>query len=164
VLGWAAKRIGDPGWKLKCIDPPIAWLQLRRSDKITIGIRIQLTCFLSSRRADPVLVRETRLLLTIDGQEHAVPWTSVSDVGGGPFPEPVGHTVTGYEAEHALIDFATVAPEVVAALRQPGPPVPVVVEALVNESDIWRRVARFDLSHETALSMDGDWQLIGTGR
>lgn len=164
MLGWAAKRLGDPGWKLKCIDPPIAWLELRRSGGIQVGIRIQLTCFLSSRRADPVLVRETRLLLTIEDQQHAVSWTAVSDVGGGPFPEPVGHTVTGDAAEHALIDFVAADPEVVAALRQAGPPIPVVVEALVNESDIYRKVAQFDLSNETALVMDGGWQLIDTGR
>ena len=164
MLGWTAKRLGDPGWKLKCIDPPIAWLRLRQSDVVEVGIRIQLTCFLSSRRAGPVLVRETRLVLTIGEHEYAVPWVAVTNVAGGPFPEPVGHTVTGDVAEHAVIDFATPDAEVVAALRQAGSPIPVVVEALVNTSDIYRKVAQFDLSREVALVADGGWQRIGTGR
>jgi len=164
MLGWTAKRLGDPGWKLKCIDPPIAWLQLRQSDVVEIGIRIQLTCYLSSKRAEPVLVRETRLLLAVADRHVPVPWVGVTDVGGGSFPEPVGHKVTGYETEHALIEFGTDDPEVVALLREPGDPIAVVVEALVNTSDTQRKVAVFDLERPGALPMNGEWRRVDTGR
>ena len=164
MLAWTSKRMGDPGWRLKCVDPPIAWLQLRRGERTEIGIRIQLTCYLSSRRAQPVLVRETRLLLGLEDRQVPVSWVRVTDAGGGAFPDPVGHTVTGHETEHALIEFGTDEPEVVALLREAGDPIAVVVEALVNESDIQRKVAEFELVRPGTLSMDGEWIQVGTGR
>lgn len=164
MLAWASKRMGDPGWRLNCVDPPIAWLRLERTERTEIGIRIQLSCYLSSKRAQPVLVRETRLLLALEDRRVPVPRVRVTDVGGGSFPEPVGHTVTGHETEHALIEFGTDDPEVVALLREPGDPIAVVVEALVNESDIHRKVAEFELSRPGTLSMDAEWTQVGTGR
>jgi hypothetical protein len=146
------------------VDPPIAWLQLRRGQLTEVGIRIQLTCYLSSRRAQPVLVRETRLLLALGARQVPVPWLRVTDVDGGSFPEPVGHTITGHETEHALIEYGTDDPEVVAVLRKPGESISVVVEALVNTSEIQRKVAEFDLIRPGSLSIDGEWTQVGTGR
>lgn len=164
MLGWTAKRLGDPGWKLRCIDPPIAWLHLEHGQPTEVGIRIQLTCYLLSRRAQPVRIRETRLLLAIEGQEVVAPSTGVTDVGGGRFPEPPGHSITGHDSEHALCDFATTDPGAVQLLREPGEPIAATVEALVNDSSIYRRLAQFDLIRTTTLSMDSDWTQISTGR
>lgn len=164
MLGWAGKLARDPGWRLRCIDPPIAWLCLRRAERTEIGVRIQLTCYLSSKRAQPVRIAETRLVLRVDGGQIVIPSTGVTDVGGRPFPELPGHTITGYETEHALVDYSTDDPVAVGLLRDVGPPVALVVEALVNTSRIQRKIATFDLIHDAPLSMDGGWTQIGTGR
>ena len=163
MLSWIGKQIGDPGWKLRCIDPPIAWLRLNTGDQPEIGIRIQLTCFLSSKRAQPVHIRETRLLVAVGDRQIESPATRVTDVGGGRFPEPPGHSITGYETEHALIDYASKDRDMVDLLSRPGDPVAAVVEAMVNTSDIYRRIATFDIVRRH-LAADGVWTQIETGR
>ncbi|MDX2342626.1 MAG: hypothetical protein QNL12_02310, partial [Acidimicrobiia bacterium] len=152
-----------PGWRLRCVDPPIAWLRLEPGDVSGLGIRLQLTCYLASRWAGAVRVKQLRLRLRDGAAEILVPCSSVVDDAGEPFPGESGYRVGNAAPTHAFADFVSVDPAVIAVLGDPGLPVPVVIEALLNAAPDFRKIADVDISHDSSLQSGGDWKRVGTG-
>lgn len=152
-----------PGWRLRCLDPPIAWLQIVDEYPDVVGIRLQLTCYLTSRWASSVAVKSARLRIG-HGEEHLLVWTRVSNVAGDPYPHKAGYKVGNEGAEHVLADFETDDADLIGALRSSGPPVPIVVEALLNAATHYRRIADLDLTPAAALHRRDGWRQVATGR
>ena len=64
-----------PGWRLKCIDPPLGWVRILDEDLPVAEIRLQISSFLTQQWASPVLVREGQLRVVDGEREFIVPWT-----------------------------------------------------------------------------------------
>jgi hypothetical protein len=162
MAGRIAQLLIRSGWRMRCVDPPIAWMQLRGGP--TVAVRLQLTCYLTSRWARAVKVQDLRLVLRMGERLVLGPWTEVTDIAGEPFDYEAGYQVVPGEAQHALAEFVIGDPETIAALCEPGEPVPAVVQAMLNDAPAFRKIADLDLIHAEALYANDDWRQIGTGR
>lgn len=146
------------------MDPPIAWLRREAGDVSELGIRLQLTCYLSSRWAGAVRVKQLRLRLLDGAAESLVPCSSVVDDAGEPFSQDSGYRVGNAAPTHAFADFVSTDPMVIATLSDPGSPVPIVIEALLNDAPDFRKIADMDISPDASLQSGDDWKRVDTGR
>lgn len=162
MAGRMAELLIRSGWRMRCVDPPIAWLQLR--DGPAAAVRLQLSCYLTSRWAREVKIQDLRLVLRMGERLVIGPWTGVTDIAGEPFDSGAGYRVVAGEAQHAVAEFVVDDPETVAVLSEPGQPVPTMVQAMLNDAPAFRRIADLDLHHTEALYANDDWRQIGTGR
>jgi hypothetical protein len=142
------------------VDPPIGWLQLREGP--AVGVRLQLTCYLTSRLARSVQVQDLRLVLRMGERPVVAKWSGVTDVSGAEFDQEAGYQIVAGEAQHALADFVIEDPETVAALVDPGASIEVLIQALLNDAPAFRKIADLDLIHPEPLSLA--WRQIDTGR
>ncbi len=153
-----------PGWRLKCIDPLLGWVRIVDDAPPTAEIRLQITCFLTQEWASPVLVKEGQLRV-IDGErEFVVPWVSSADPEGMPLPQSPQFSVKGTKTNHAFVDFASDAPDLISLLESATEPIPVLFEGLFNAAIEFRPVASLGLSIEQPLLRGGEWRKIDTGR
>lgn len=153
-----------PGWRLRCVDPPIGWLQLREGHPPSVAIRLQLTCYLTSRLARSVWLQDAQLRVRSGQRAFLVPMGPVTDVDGEPFGREVGFDVYHDEPEHAFVEFVTDAPDLVSLLAEPGPAVAVDIEALLNDAIEYRKIADLELARDEALYPSADWHRFDTGR
>lgn len=160
MAGQIARQLIRSGWRLRCVDPPIAWLQL--SDGSSVRVRLQLTCYLTSRYARSVEVKDLRLVLRMGERPVVAKWVAVTDVSGVEFDHETGYQIVAGEAQHTLAEFLIDDTEAVAALVDPGAPVAAVVQALLNDAPAFRQIADLDLIHPE--SLDLGWTQIDTGR
>lgn len=164
MAGRMMKLLFRPGWRLKCIDPPLGWVRVLDESPPVVEIRLQLTCFLTQEWASPVLVREGQLRVIDGDREFIVPWTSSADPDGKPLAKSPEFSVKGTRTLHAFVDFASDAPDLVALLEAATEPIPVKFEGLFNAAIEFREVASLDLSINQPLLRGDSWQKIDTGR
>ena len=74
MAGRLMKLLFRPGWRMKCIDPPLGWVRVLDELPPVAEIRLQLTCFLTQDWASPVLVREAQLRVVAGDRDFIVPW------------------------------------------------------------------------------------------
>ena len=164
MAGRLMKLLFRPGWRLKCIDPPLGWARISDEFPPVAEIRLQLTCFLTQAWASPVLVKEGQLRVVTDDREFIVPWTASADPDGKPLPESPQFSVKGTSTLHAFVDFASDAPDLVVLLESATEPIPIVFEGLFNAAIEFRPVASIDLSIDQPLLRGSHWRKIDTGR
>ena len=152
-----------PGWRLRCIDPPIAWVRITDDRPATAAIRLQLTSYLTSRWANDVKVKDTQLVVRVDDRSFVVPSLQATDEAGTPFPTD-GYSVGGKSPHHAIVDYETDAPDLVAALRETDMPLPITVEACMNLGSSFRGIATLDLERTSSSVIESGWHRVGTGR
>lgn len=150
-----------PGWRLRCIDPPIAWIRI---DPPTVQVRLQLTSYLTSRYARPVWIKELRLSLPLGHQTHYAGWVRSVDAADKPLGETLDYEVAATSPHHAFVDFAIDSRDLVAAVQKDGEPIPAVVEALLNDATELRKVATLELSRPGELTPADGWRRVVTGR
>jgi hypothetical protein len=160
MAGQIARVLVRSGWRLRCVDPPIAWLQ--RRDGPAVGVRLQLTCYLTSRFARSVEVKDLRLVLRMGERPVVAKWAAVTDVSGAEFDHEAGYQIVAGEAQHSLAEFVIDDPEAVVALLDPGAPVEAVVQGLLNDAPAYRKLGDLDLIHPEPLDLA--WKQIDTGR
>lgn len=160
MAGKIARLLIRSGWRLRCVDPPIAWLQLREGP--AVGVRLQLTCYLTSRYARSVQVQDLRLVLRIGERPVVAKWSGITDVSGAEFDHEAGYQIVAGEAQHALADFVIEDSEAVSTLVDPGASVEVLIQALLNDAPAFRKIADLDLIHPDPLNLA--WRQIDTGR
>ena len=164
MAGKVMKLLFRPGWRLKCIDPPLGWVRILDEALPMAEIRLQITCFLTQEWASAVLVRDGQLRV-IDGErEFIVPWTVSADPDGKPLPESPQFSVKGTKTHHAFVDFASDAPDLVTLLETSTEPIPIMFEGLFNAAIEFRSVASLDMSIEQPLLRGPRWAKIDTGR
>ena len=162
MAGILMRLLFRPGWRLRCVDPPIGWLQLRPGDEL--AIRLQLTCYLTSRWARDVVVNELRLRVGNGDREYLAVGVEATDAADEPFPDSPRFAVGSGAPHHAFVEFASRDPELASILAEPGPPIPVVVEALLNDALAFRNIATLELSHDEVLYVGDGWRRTATGR
>ncbi len=153
-----------PGWRLKCIDPPLGWVRILDEDLPVAEIRLQISSFLTQQWASPVLVREGQLRVVDGEREFIVPWTVSAGPDGEPLPKSPQYTVKGTNTHHAFVDFASDAPDLVTLLETATAPIPIMFEGLFNAAIEFRPVASLDMSIDQPLLRGSRWQEIATGR
>lgn len=153
-----------PGWRLKCIDPPLGWIRILDQTPPVAEIRLQITCFLTQEWASPVLVRDGQLRVVDGEREFIVPWTASADPEGNPLPKSPQYSVKGSRTHHAFIDFASDAPDLIALLESATEPVPIMFEGLFNAAIEFRAVASLDMSIDRPLIRGEHWHKVDTGR
>ncbi len=158
------KLLYRPGWRLRCVDPQIAWLQLSDDHPPALTIRLQLTCYLTSRRARFVWLHDAQLRIVDGDRTFIVPMDTVTDIDGDPFGADVGFEVDHEEPKHALVYFVADTPDLISLLSVPGPAVAIDVEALLNDALEHRKIADFELAHSETLLPGDNWQQVDTGR
>ena len=153
-----------PGWRLRCIDPPLAWVRV--TDEITpvVGVRLQLTTYLTWRWATPVKIRELQLRVTAGEREFLVPWDAVADPVGDPLGEELEYSVDGAAPHHAFVDFASDAPDLVSLFESEPGSLPVAVEARMNLAVEFREIATLDLDSGDTVLRGNTWRKAETGR
>ena len=130
MAGRLTRLLFRPGWRLRCIDPPLGWLRVTDDEPPVAGIRLQITTFLTSRWAGAVTVKELQLRVTAGEREFIVPWTASADPDGVPFGETPEYSVSSFAPHHAFVDFASDAPDLVVLLESAVEPVPVQLEGI----------------------------------
>ena len=153
-----------PGWRLKCIDPPLGWVRILDEAPPVVEIRLQITSFLTQQWASPVLVREGQLRVVDGDREFIVPWTASADPNGNLLPKSPQYSVKGTSTHHAFIDFASDAPGLVALLEHATKPIPIMFEGLFNAAIEFRAVASLDMSIDQPMLRGTRWREIDTGR
>ena len=164
MAGRLMKLLFRPGWRMKCIDPPLGWVRVLDELPPVAEIRLQLTCFLTQDWASPVLVREAQLRVVAGDREFIVPWARSADPDDKPFPKSPEFSVKGTRTLHAFIDFVSDAPDLVALLESAIEPIPVKFEGLFNAAIEFREVADLDLTVSRPLLRGSEWQRAATGR
>ena len=153
-----------PGWRLRCVDPPIAWIQVRGEYPPTAAIRLQLTCYLTSRLARSVWLRDSQLRITQGEHSFVIPMSAATNAEGEPFKREAGLDVYHDEPEHALVDFVTDAPDLIGLLQEPGAALSIDVEALLNDAIEFKKIADLELERPDFLHPSDDWRRVNTGR
>ena len=162
MAGQIARLLIRSGWRLRCVDPPIGWLRLNAES--SLAVRLQLTCYLTSRWARAVEVNDLRLVLRMGERPVVGSWAGVTDVTGAPFPHDDGYQIVAGDPQHALADFVFDDPEVVAALTEPGEPIEAVVQALLNDAPAFRKLGDLELTHTEVLYAGDGWRQFDTRR
>ena len=158
------KLLFRPGWRLKCIDPPLGWVRILDETLPVAELRLQITCFLTQSWASPVLVRDAQLRVMDGEREFIIPWTASADPDGEPLPKSPEFSVKGSSTHHAFIDFASDAPDLITLLETATGPTPIMFEGLFNAALEFRAVASLDMSIERPLLRGPQWQQVDTGR
>jgi len=164
MAGKLTNLLFRPGWRLKCIDPPLGWVRILDEALPVAEIRLQITSFLTQSWASPVMVREGQLRVVDGERDFIVPWTASADFDGNPLPESPQYSVKGTKTHHAFVDFASDAPDLIALLETSTEPIPVMFEGLFNAAIEFRAVASLDMSIDQPLLRGSRWQKVGTGR
>ena len=162
MAGQIARVLVRSGWRLRCVDPPIGWMQVNAD--ASVGVRIQLTCYLTSRWARAVDVKDLRLVLRLGERPVVGTWAGITDVAGDGFPHDEGYQVVAGDPQHALADFTFDDAEAVGALSDPGEPIEAVVQALLNDAPAFRKIADLELTRSDPLYAGDAWRLFDTRR
>jgi hypothetical protein len=162
MAGKLMQYLYRPGWRLRCVDPPIAWLQFRDDEPRTVAIRLQLTCYLTSRYAGAVTFQDAQLRLVVGDRTFLVPLSMVTDVHGELLGKGFG--VHPEAPLHVLAVFTSDAPDLVSLLQKPGSTVAVDVQALLNAATEYRKVADLELARPGTGTLFDQWLQVNTGR
>jgi len=163
MAGIFGQLLFRPGWRLRCIDPPIGWVRIDGEPPV-VELRLQITCFLTSRWASPVAIRGLQLRVNAGGREFLVPWTATADPDEKPLGDDVEYSVDGTSPNHAFVDFASDAPDLVKYLDTTRRPIPVAVEGRFNLAPHFRPIAGLGLEIAKPPGRGPQWRRVQTGR
>ena len=164
MAGRLMKLLFRPGWRLKCVDPPLGWVRILDDALPVAEIRLQITCFLTQEWASPVLIREGQLRVVDGEREFIVPWTASADPEGNPLPKSPQYSVKGSKTLHAFVDFASDAPDLITLLESTTEPISIMFEGLFNAAIEFRQVASLDMTIDQPLLRGERWHKVDTGR
>lgn len=158
------KLLFRPGWRLRCIDPPLGWLRVRDEQPPVAEFRLQMTCYLTSQWAGPVRVKELQLRVIAGDREFLVPWTASADPQAVPLGDTPQYSVSSAAPHHAFVDFVSDAPDLIELFETATAPISVLIEGLFNAAFDFRPIASVDLEVSQPLLRGEVWRKMKTGR
>ena len=164
MAGKLMKLLFRPGWRLRCIDPPLGWVRISDELPPVAEIRLQITTYLTSQWASKVRIMGLQLRVVAGEREFIVPWSASADPNGASFGDDPQYDVGSAGPHHAFVDFASDAPDLIVLLESATEPIPVHVEGLFNAAIEYRAGAGMDLAIEQPLFRGEEWRKARTGR
>jgi hypothetical protein len=164
MAGRLMKLLFRPGWRLRCVDPPLGWLKVRDEQPPVVEFRLQMTCYLTSQWAGPVRVKELQLRVIAGEREFLVPWSASADPQDEPFGDTPEYSVSSAAPHHAFVDFASDAPDLIALVETATEPIPVFIEGLFNAAFEFRPIASVDFEVDQPVLRGEVWRKVKTGR
>ena len=164
MAGRLMRLLFRPGWRLRCIDPPLGWVRVSDDVLPVAGIRLLVTTFLTSQWAGAVTVKELQLRVMAGEREYVVPWIATADPDGVPLGDTPEYSVGSAAPHHAFVDVASDAPDLVVLLESATEAVPVQLEGIFNAGIEFRPIAGLDLTIEQPLLRGSEWRRVRTGR